>query len=76
MTGAKNIDNLPAELKEQIRNLRLAAYPVRRELRDIRLKMRKTVNDRFKTLIIVNRLTGPTLALFVFLFLRRFRKVQ
>jgi ABC-2 type transport system permease protein len=76
MTGAKNIDNLPVSLKQQIRNLRLAAYPIRRELRDIRLKMRKAVDDRFKTLTIMNLLAGPILALFVFSFLRRLRKVQ
>ena len=76
MTGAKNIDNLPASLREQIRNLQLAAHPVRRELREIRSKMREDVIDRFKTLTIVNLLAGPTLALIVFLFIRRMRKVQ
>ena len=76
MTGAKNIDNLPASLREQIRNLQLAGHPVRRELREIRSKMREDVIDRFKTLTIVNLLAGPTLALIVFLFIRRMRKVQ
>ena len=76
MTGEKNIENLPSSLREKIKNLRLAAYPIKRELREIRWKMREGINKRFKTITLINLLSGPALALITFLMIRRFRKIQ
>lgn len=76
MTGAKSIEDLPSSLKQKIKNLRLAAYPIKRELREIRLAMREGINNQFKTITLVNLLSGPILALFAFLFVRRFRRIE
>ncbi len=76
MAGETNIENLPSSLREQIKNLRLTAYPIKRELREIRLKIRAGINNKFKIITLVNILSGPTLALIAFLILRYFRKIK
>ena len=76
MSGAKNIEELPLALREQIKDLRSATYPIRRELREIRLKMREGINNKFKDITLLNLLSGPLLTLILFLFVRRFRKTQ
>ena len=76
MTGETNIENLPSELQVKIKNLRFAAYPIKRELREIRLKIREGINARFKTITLVNLLSGPILAFIAFLTVRRFRKIE
>ena len=76
MSGAKNIEELPLALREQIKDLRSATYPIRRELREIRLKMREGINNKFKDITLLNLLSGPLLTLFLFLFVRRFRQTQ
>ncbi len=76
MTGAKNIEELPLALKGQIKDLRSATYPIKRELREIRLKMREGINNKFKSITLINLLSGPLLTLVLFLFVRRFRQKQ
>ena len=76
MTGAKNIEELPLALREQIRDLRSATYPIKRELREIRLKMREGINNKFKNITLINLLSGPLLTLILFMFVRRFRQTQ
>ena len=76
MTGAKNIEELPLNLREQIKNLRSATYPIKRELREIRLKMREGINSKFKNITLINLLSGPLLTLALFLFVRRFRRTH
>ena len=76
MTGANNIEELPLALREQIKDLRSATYPIRRELRKIRLKMREGINNKFKNITLINLLSGPLLTLALFLFVRRFRRAQ
>ena len=73
---AKNIEELPLALREQIKDLRSATYPIRRELREIRLKMREGINNKFKDITLLNLLSGPLLTLVLFLFVRRFRQTQ
>jgi ABC-2 type transport system permease protein len=74
LTGAKSVEELPLTLRGQIKNLRSAAYPIRRELREIRLKMREGINNKFKNITLINLLSGPVLSLALFLFIRRFRQ--
>ena len=76
MTGAKSVEELPLTLRTQIKDLRSAAYPIRRELREIRLKMREGINRKFKNITLINLLSGPVLTLVLFLFVRRFRRTQ
>jgi len=76
MTGAKNIEELPLELRGQIKDLRSATYPMRRELRKIRLKMREGINNKFKNITLINLVSGPLLTLVLFLFVRRFRQTR
>ena len=76
MTGAKSLEELPLTLRSQIKDLRSAAYPIRRELREIRLKMREGINKKFKNITLINLLSGPVLTLVLFLSVRRFRRTQ
>ena len=76
MTGAKNIEELPLTIRDQIKDLRSATYPIRRELREIRIKMRESINNKFKDITLINLLSGPLLTLVLFLFVRRFRQTQ
>jgi len=76
MTGAKNIEELPLALRSQIKDLRSATYPIKRELREIRLKMREGINKKFKNITLINLLSGPLLTLILFMFVRRFRRTQ
>ena len=76
MTGEKNIEELPLTIRDQIKDLRSATYPIRRELREIRLKMREGINNKFKDITLMNLLSGPLLTLVLFLFVRRFRQTQ
>ena len=76
MSGAKDIEELPLTLRGQIKDLRSATYPIRRDLRDIRRKMREGINNKFKNITLINLLSGPLLTLVLFLFVRHFRQTQ
>ena len=76
MTGVKNIEELPLALRGQIKELRSATYPLKRELRQIRLKMREGINNKFKTITLINLLSGPLSTFVLFMFIRRFRQTQ
>ena len=47
IAGAKSVEDLPLSLREQVKDLRAAAYPIKRELREIRLKIREGINNKF-----------------------------
>ena len=76
ITGAKSVEELPLSLRGQIKDLRAAAYPIKRELREIRLKVRERINNKFKTITLINLLSGPLLAFALLIFIRRFRQTQ
>ena len=61
--GVERIDQLPENLQAQIRQLRNDLLPVRRALRDIRLKSRDQVDRLGRQLTILNLVAGPLLVL-------------
>ena len=76
MAGVKSVEELPLTLRSQIKDLRSAAYPIKRELREIRLKMREGITKKFKNITLINLLSGPALTLVLFLFVRRLRRTK
>lgn len=62
-TGAKSAEQLPDELRDQIKDLRGKLLPFRRELREIRRTMREDVETLGVRLTLFNLLGGPLLAL-------------
>lgn len=62
-TGAKSAEQLPDELRNQIKDLRGKLLPFRRELREIRRTMREEVERLGARLTLINLVGGPLLAL-------------
>lgn len=73
--GVKRLDQLPKPVLDKIRQLQRELLPVRRSLREIRLKIRNDVERLGRRLTIINLLSGPLLVLgfgvAVFAFRRR-----
>ncbi len=65
LTGATSIDQLPDDLQLQAMELQTLVYPLKRELRALREKMRETVNALFQKVIFFNILAGPLVLMFV-----------
>ena len=61
--GVARIDQLPEDVRAQIRKLRKDLLPARRELREIRLKSREQVDRLGRRLTLLNLLAGPLLVL-------------
>ena len=61
LSGAKSLDQLPDDIQGQVKELRLALLPQRRELRAIRQKMREDVEGLGWWLAVINLLAAPLL---------------
>ena len=63
--GIDNYDQLPAEVKSEVRKVQQKLLPMRKKLRDIRHRIREEVDSLGRHLIVINLLAGP---FFVLLF--------
>ena len=54
MTGAASRGQLPDDLQRQVMQLQALAYPIKRNLRALRQRMRKNVNVLFRNIVIFN----------------------
>ncbi len=61
--GVERIDQLPKSIRLKIRELQRELLPVRKNLREIRLKIRNDVERLGRRLTLINLLTGPFLVL-------------
>ncbi len=61
--GVERIDQLPKTIRSKMRELQRELLPVRRNLREIRLKIRNDVEQLGRRLTIINLLSGPFLVL-------------
>jgi ABC-type uncharacterized transport system involved in gliding motility auxiliary subunit len=61
--GVERADQLPKTIRSKIRELHRELLPVRRSLREIRLKIRNDVERLGRRLTLINLLTGPLLVL-------------
>jgi ABC-type uncharacterized transport system involved in gliding motility auxiliary subunit len=74
LANVNNENDLPQALKVEVRNIREMIYPLKEELRKIRLQMRQEVDELFQTALLLNLLTGPVFtAVFIAIF-RSFRR--
>lgn len=71
--GVAAPDKLPENIKAQIRQLRIDLVPIRRELREIRLKSREQVDRLGRRLTVINLTAGPLLVLLFALLVRFWR---
>ena len=70
MTGAASREQLPNDLKQQVMQLQALAYPIKRNLRTLRQRMRKDVSAMFRNIVIFNIAVGPILVIGVNALLR------
>ena len=70
VTGAKNVDQLPKDLQNEIRELRRKLLPFRRALRETRRKMREDVEQLGRRLTLLNFVAGPLFVILLFLTMR------
>ena len=74
LANVNNENDLPQALKVEVRKIREMIYPLKEELRKIRLQMRQGVDELFQTALLLNLLTGPVFtAVFIVIF-RSFRR--
>ena len=59
--GGTSVDHLPENIRAKIRELRHDLLPIRRNLREIRLKIRSQVDSLGRRLTLINLLAGPLL---------------
>jgi hypothetical protein len=76
MTGANNREQLPNDLKQQVMQLQALAYPIKRNLRDLRQEMREKVDTLFRNAIIFNIALGPLVVVGLSTLLRYMRRKQ
>ena len=76
LANVSTFEELPEDIKTDVTQLRSLIYPLKEELREIRLKMRRGINDLFQALILANLFSGPALAFLFFIFARRTRTVS
>jgi ABC-2 type transport system permease protein len=74
LTGAASRDQLPDDLQQQVMQLQALAYPIKRNLRALRQRMRKNVNVLFRNIVIFNFACGPILVIGMNIWLRRRRR--
>ena len=70
MTGAASREQLPDDLQQQVMQLQALAYPIKRNLRTLRQRMRKDVSALFRNIVIFNVAVGPILVIGVNVLLR------
>ena len=70
MTGAASREQLPDDLQQQVMQLQALAYPIKRNLRTLRQRMRKDVSALFRNIVIFNIAVGPILVIGVNALLR------
>ena len=70
MTGAASREQLPDDLQRQVMQLQALAYPIKRNLRTLRQRMRKDVSALFRNIVIFNIAVGPILVIGVNAMLR------
>ena len=70
MTGAASREQLPDDLQRQVMQLQALAYPIKRNLRTLRQRMRKDVSAMFRNIVIFNIAVGPILVIGVNVLLR------
>ena len=70
MTGAASREQLPDDLRQQVMQLQALAYPIKRNLRTLRQRMRKDVRALFRNIVIFNIAVGPILVIGVNALLR------
>ena len=59
--GVENVNQLPKTIRSKIRELQRELLPVRRNLREIRLKIRNDIQQLGRRLTLINLLAGPLL---------------
>jgi len=59
--GVTSVDRMPENIRTKIRELRHDLLPIRRNLREIRLKIRSQVDSLGRRLTLINLLAGPLL---------------
>ena len=70
MTGAASREQLPDDIQQQVMQLQALAYPIKKNLRTLRQRMRKDVSALFRNIVIFNIAVGPILVIGVSALLR------
>ena len=74
LTNVKTENDLPESLKLEVLKIREIIYPLKEELRKIRLQIRQDVNELFQVTILLNLICGPIFSAVILLILRDFRR--
>jgi ABC-type uncharacterized transport system involved in gliding motility auxiliary subunit len=74
LANVKTENDLPDLLKLEVLKIREMIYPLKEELRKIRLQIRKDVNELFQATILLNLFCGPIFTVIILLILKEFRR--
>ena len=67
-------EDLPESLKLEVLKIREMIYPLKDELRKIRLQIRQDVNELFQATMLLNLVCGPAFTAVILVILRGFRR--
>ena len=74
LANAKTENELPESIKLEVLKIREIIYPLKDELRKIRLQIRQDVNRLFQATILLNLVCGPAFTAVILVILRGFRR--
>ncbi len=74
LANAKTENDLPESLKMEVLKIREMIYPLKDELRKIRLQIRQDVNELFQATMLLNLVCGPAFTAVILVILRGFRR--
>ena len=74
LANVKTENDLPESLKLEVLTIREMIYPLKDELRKIRLQMRQDVNQLFQAAMLLNLVCGPAFSAFILVILRGYRR--
>ena len=74
LANARTENDLPASLKMEVLKIREMIYPLKDELRKIRLQIRQDVNELFQLIMLMNLSAGPAFTAVILFIFRGFRR--
>ncbi|NKC12427.1 MAG: ABC transporter permease subunit [Gammaproteobacteria bacterium] len=73
-TGTRDLSRLPETLRDQLLEVQRKLLPARRELREVRLAMRQSVQSLSRTITLINLISGPIAVVLLFGLVRILRR--
>lgn len=74
LANVRSVNDLPEEVKAEVLKIREMVYPLKNELRKIRLQIRQEVHELFQIITLLNLLAGPVFSFIALAIMRISRR--